>query len=145
MDETDIEIPCGRVTADTMKALDLWAMHGMVDIRLVLIILAGSLLGVQLGAIGTTYVKEHMIKTVMGVIMLIVAVSRALAIPEYLGELGLVSLSPSAISLMKNLSFIIMCLALVIGAAIILGAMYKARRETSAFDPHAVKPAAAES
>jgi hypothetical protein len=38
-----------------------------------------------------------------------------------------------------------MCLALVIGAAIILGAMYKARRETSAFDPNAVKPAAAES
>jgi uncharacterized membrane protein YfcA len=40
-------------------------MHGMVDIRLVLIILAGSLLGVQLGAIGTTYVREHMIKSVM--------------------------------------------------------------------------------
>ncbi len=38
-----------------------WAIHGMVDIRLTLIILAGSLPGVQLGAIGTTYVKEHMI------------------------------------------------------------------------------------
>jgi uncharacterized membrane protein YfcA len=120
-----------------------WAMHGMVDIRLVLIILGGSLLGVQLGAIGTTYVKEHMIKTVMGIIMLIVAVSRGLAIPEYLAQLGMVSLSPSAISLMKNLSFIIMCLALVIGAAIILGAMYKARRETAAFDAHAAKPAVA--
>ncbi|MFP5213815.1 MAG: sulfite exporter TauE/SafE family protein, partial [Acidobacteriota bacterium] len=53
-----------------------WAMHGMVDIRLTLLILAGSLLGVQLGAIGTTYVKEHMIKIVMAIIMLIVAVSR---------------------------------------------------------------------
>jgi hypothetical protein len=53
-----------------------WAMHGMVDIRLTLIILAGSLFGVQLGAIGTTYVKEHMIKIVMGTIMLVVAVSR---------------------------------------------------------------------
>ncbi len=60
-----------------------WAMHGMVDIRLTLIILAGSLLGVQLGAIGTTYVKENMIKVVMGTIMLIVAVSRALAMPQY--------------------------------------------------------------
>ena len=59
-----------------------WAMHGMVDIRLVLIILAGSLLGVQLGAIGTTYVKEYMIKIVMGIIMLIVAVSRALGNPK---------------------------------------------------------------
>lgn len=26
-----------------------WALHGMIDIRLVLIILGGSLLGVQLG------------------------------------------------------------------------------------------------
>ena len=65
-----------------------WAMHGMVDIRLVLIILAGSLLGVQLGAIGTTYVKEYMIKVVMATIMLIVAVSRGLAIPRYLNQLG---------------------------------------------------------
>ena len=64
----------------------------MVDIRLTLIILAGSLLGVQLGAIGTTYVKEHMIKIVMGTIMLIVAVSRALAVPEYLVDLELMAL-----------------------------------------------------
>ena len=55
-----------------------WAMHGMVDTGSTLIILAGSLVGVQLGAIGTTYVKENMIKIVMGTIMLIVAVSRAL-------------------------------------------------------------------
>ncbi len=60
----------------------------MVDIRLTLIILAGSLLGVQLGAIGTTYVKEHMIKVVMGSIMLVVAVSRGLAIPKYMTETG---------------------------------------------------------
>ena len=66
-----------------------WAMHGMVDIRLTLIILAGSLMGVQLGAIGTTFVREHMIKIVMGSIMLIVAVSRGLAIPKYLAKLGL--------------------------------------------------------
>ena len=33
-----------------------------------LIILGGSLLGVQLGAIGTTYVRPHMIKMVMATI-----------------------------------------------------------------------------
>jgi uncharacterized membrane protein YfcA len=70
-----------------------WAIHGMVDIRLTLIILAGSLLGVQLGAIGTTYVKEHMIKVVMGTIMIVVAVSRGLAVPKYLEQLGLISVS----------------------------------------------------
>ena len=76
-----------------------WAMHGMVDIRLTLIILGGSLLGVQLGAIGTTYVKEHMIKVVMGSIMLVVAVSRALAIPKYMTNLGLMSVSEPTINI----------------------------------------------
>ena len=105
-----------------------WAMHGMVDIRLTLIILAGSLIGVQLGAIGTTYVKEHMIKVVMGTIMIIVAVSRALAVPQYLNELGFTSLSPLTLNILSKASFIIMCLALAVGSFIILGAMWKAKR-----------------
>lgn len=110
-----------------------WAIHGMVDIRLTLIILAGSLLGVQLGAIGTTYVKEHMIKVVMGTIMIVVAVSRALAVPKYLEELGLLSISKSTISYLDLASFLIMCLALAVGAVIILGAMWKGKR---AAEPH---------
>ena len=109
-----------------------WAMHGMVDIRLTLIILAGSLIGVQLGAIGTTYVKEHMIKVVMGTIMIIVAVSRALAVPEYLNALGFASLSPLTLSILSKASFLIMCLALAVGSFIILGAMWKAKRAEAA-------------
>ena len=105
-----------------------WAIHGMVDIRLTLIILAGSLLGVQLGAIGTTYVKEHMIKVVMGSIMLIVAVSRALAIPKYLSQLSLLYLSPNSIYLLDVASFITMCFALTVGSVIILGSMFKGRK-----------------
>ena len=120
-----------------------WAMHGMVDIRLTLIILAGSLLGVQLGAIGTTYVKEHMIKSVMGTIMLIVAVSRALAVPEYLNQLHVVALNPSTITWLKNTSFISMCIALLVGAFIILGAMFKARRESMRLARMQAAPAAA--
>lgn len=105
-----------------------WGLHGMIDIRLTLIILAGSLLGVQLGAIGTTYVKEHMIKIVMATIMLMVAVSRALAIPTYLNELGLLSMKPAVISILGKVSFVMMCLALATGALIILGSMWKARK-----------------
>jgi uncharacterized protein len=105
-----------------------WAMHGMVDIRLVLIILAGSLLGVQLGAIGTTIVKEHMIKIVMGSIMLVVAVSRGLAIPTYLNKLGLMTISSSMDVFLNRVSFITMCIALMLGALIILGSMWKATR-----------------
>jgi uncharacterized membrane protein YfcA len=109
-----------------------WAMHGMVDIRLTLIILAGSLLGVQLGAIGTTYVKEHMIKIVMGSIMLIVAVSRGLAIPTYLKDLDLLTVSDSTTKILMTASFLSMCFALGMGAIIILGSMWKAKRAETA-------------
>jgi uncharacterized membrane protein YfcA len=109
-----------------------WAMMGMVDIRLTLIILAGSLLGVQLGAIGTTYVKEVMIKVVMGSIMLIVAVSRGLAVPKYLNDLGLISLEKSWIDILMKASFISMCFALLGGSFIILGAMIRAKRAETA-------------
>ena len=105
-----------------------WAMHGMVDIRLTLIILAGSLLGVQLGAIGTTYVKEHMIKMVMSTIMLIVAVSRLLAIPRSLHRLEVITVDEFILNILDKASFLIMCFALGIGAFIILASMFKARR-----------------
>ncbi len=109
-----------------------WAMSGMIDIRLTLIILAGSLLGVQLGAIGTTYVKEHMIKFVMAFIMLVVAISRGFAVPKYLVQLKLIEMSEGTIKLLSNISFGIMCLALVSGAAIILGSMWKGKRAEAA-------------
>ncbi|MBM4274552.1 MAG: sulfite exporter TauE/SafE family protein [Deltaproteobacteria bacterium] len=112
-----------------------WAINGMVDIRLTLIILAGSLLGVQLGAIGTTYVKEHMIKIVMGSIMLIVAVSRGLAVPVYLNDLEVISLSGTLVAWLKGMSFIIMCIALGVGAIIILGSMWKAKRSEETLEP----------
>ncbi|MCX5881366.1 MAG: sulfite exporter TauE/SafE family protein, partial [Deltaproteobacteria bacterium] len=105
-----------------------WAMHGMVDIRLVLIILGGSLFGVQLGAIGTTYVKESMIKIVMSVLMLMVAVSRLFALPKYLVELKVLSYEPSTVLLLDRVSFVTMCLALLTGAAIILVSMWKGRK-----------------
>ncbi len=109
-----------------------WALQGMVDIRLVLIILGGSLLGVQLGAIGTTYVREHMIKVVMAAIMLIVAVSRALAVPKYLVKLDLMTLSEGTVAALDTISFAFMCLALLVGSVIILGSMWRAKRAEAA-------------
>ena len=109
-----------------------WAMHGMIDIRLTLIILAGSLLGVQLGAIGTTFVKEHMIKIVMGSIMLIVALSRGFAMPKYLGKLGLMDVSEATLAMLDKVSFAFMVFSLVVGAVIILGSMIRAKRPAAA-------------
>jgi len=106
-----------------------WALNGLVDIRLTLLILAASLFGVQLGAIGTTYVKDYMVKVVMGTVMLIVAVSRGLAVPTYLTDLGILSLKEGTTKLLTNLSFITMCIALLIGGVIILSAMWKGMRK----------------
>lgn len=106
-----------------------YAMHGLVDIRLAMIILAGSLFGIQLGAIGTTYVKPYMIKVVMGAIMMVVALSRALVIPVYLSQLGQLSLGAKAAALLKDASFVFMVGALLVGALIILGAIIRGHRE----------------
>ncbi|MBI4685692.1 MAG: sulfite exporter TauE/SafE family protein [Nitrospirae bacterium] len=106
-----------------------YAMHGLVDIRLAMIILAGSLFGIQLGAIGTTYVKPFMIKVVMGIIMVIVLFSRGLMVPVYLSQLGLIqTLSEGTVRILKTTSFAIMALALLIGAFIVLKAMWQGRR-----------------
>ncbi len=107
-----------------------YAMHGLVDIRLSMIILAGSLFGIQLGAIGTTYVKPFMIKVVMGVIMVIVLFSRGLMVPVYLSQLGLIQkLGDNTVTLLKTVSFAIMVLALLLGAFIVLRAIWHGRRE----------------
>jgi len=101
-----------------------YAWHGFVDIRLAMLILLGSLFGVQLGAIGTTYVKGYMIKLVMGVIMLIILVSRAVAMPVYLSQLGWIpTLSPQMVTIFKNISFAINLLGLFTGAFIIFKAL----------------------
>lgn len=114
-----------------------WAMGGFVDIRMVLLILAGSLIGVQLGAVGTTYVKEHMIKFVMSTIMLVVSISRGFAIPTYLHELGKMELAKSTTILLKNISFITMCGALAIAGVIVLGSMIKGKKALEAEEARA--------
>jgi uncharacterized membrane protein YfcA len=107
-----------------------YALGGMVDIRLSMLILGGSLFGIQLGAMGTTYVKPFMIKMVMGVIMVIVLVSRGLMVPVYMAKLGLISpLGQSTVGFLKTSSFAIMIVALMIGAFIVLKAIWVGRRE----------------
>ena len=106
-----------------------YALHGLVDIRLALILLAGSLFGIQLGVIGTVYVKPFMIKVVMAAIMLIVAVSRGLVVPVYLTELGQLDLAPRTMAWLQMASFAFLVLALCVGAIIIIASMLRGHRE----------------
>lgn len=103
-----------------------WAISGLVDIRMTLLILAGSLIGVQLGALGTTYVKDYMIKIVMAATMLIVAVSRGSKIPGYLADLGLRGeLAADTATLLNQISFWALIAALGTAGGIITVAMIK--------------------
>ena len=103
-----------------------WGLSGLIDIRMTLLILAGSLIGVQLGALGTTYVKDHTIKLVMAAVMLIVAVSRGAKVPGYLADLGLrAQLDPQMSSILEAVSFWALIAALAFAGVIITAAMIK--------------------
>ncbi len=106
----------------------LYAWEGFVDIRLSMLILAGSLLGVQVGVIATTYVNESFVKKVMASIMLIVLVSRLLVIPDYLSNLKVINPLPNNwSSILHQLSDMTLALALLVGAiSIILASIFGA-------------------
>jgi hypothetical protein len=66
----------------------------------------------------------------MGVIMVIVLLSRGLMVPVYMSQLGLIgTMSDMSVKVLKNASFAIMIAALAIGAFIVLKAMIQGRRE----------------
>ncbi|MBK5965528.1 permease [Thiocystis minor] len=107
-----------------------YALEGYVDIRLSMIILAGSLFGIQIGAIGTTYVKDHVVKFVMAAIMLLVLVSRFFYIPGYLSELGSIpALAPATIGWLDGIGQAALVFALLFGGVMILQALYQGIRE----------------
>jgi len=98
-----------------------------------LLILAGSLIGVQLGALGTTYVKDYMIKLVMASTMLIVAVSRGAKIPGYLADLNLApALEPQLAHTLSQVSYWALVTALASAALIITVAMVKGMTQAKA-------------
>lgn len=98
-----------------------YAWEGYVDIRMAMIILAGSLFGLQIGAIGTTYVKEATVKLVMGMIMIIVLFSRLLKLPVYLSDLSMIAPINDVLRTVLNISsFVLLGFALLAGAFAIL-------------------------
>jgi len=110
-----------------------WGLSGLIDIRLTLLILAGSLIGVQLGALGTTYVKDYMIKLVMASTMLIVAVSRGAKIPGYLADLNLrPPIEPQLAHTLSQVSYWALVTALGSAGLIIAVAMFKGMSQAKA-------------
>ena len=104
----------------------LYGLEGAVDVRLSMLILLGSLFGIQLGAIGTTYVKDYQIKLVMAVIMLTVLFSRVFYVPAYLSKLGMIApIEEAHIATLKTLGDSVLAVALILGAITVLTALTK--------------------
>ncbi len=65
-----------------------YAYQGFVDIRMTVLLFLGSLLGIYLGVYGVKVVNEMYIRIVTGVIIVLCVISRAIAIPMYMRQLG---------------------------------------------------------
>ncbi len=71
-----------------------YAWSGFVDLRLVLLLYIGSLIGIHVGVYGTKVIREKVIRLVTGVIILLCVISRGIAMPVYLRQLGVLDLNP---------------------------------------------------
>lgn len=103
-----------------------YAFEGMVDIRLTLLLYGGSLLGIYIGAYGTKVVKEIVIRMVTAVIILICVLSRTIAIPIYLQQLGIIDYNPVYNEYLNSASKGLLYLAGLSGGLMILYFVFKA-------------------
>jgi uncharacterized membrane protein YfcA len=106
-----------------------YAWLGLVDVRLTLLLYGGSLVGVFVGAYGTKVVREIMIRMVTGVVILVCVISRLVAIPMYLRQLGALEMAPSYDAYLNATSKGLLFLAGFSGLAMILYLVVKAHRQ----------------
>jgi uncharacterized membrane protein YfcA len=78
-----------------------YGMQGYVDLRLTMLLYAGSLVGIYFGAIGTHIVKELYIRMVTAILILLCVISRVLAIPEYMIQMDLLSMEEGSAAMFE--------------------------------------------
>lgn len=109
-----------------------YAYQGFVDIRLTMLLYLGSLVGIYLGVYGVKVVNEKYIRMVTSIIILLCVVSRAIAIPMYLRQLGMVSFDPSYDAYFSGFSKFFLFASGISGCLVILfnvGRSYIQRRK----------------
>jgi uncharacterized membrane protein YfcA len=106
-----------------------YAFQGLVDLRLTMLLYLGSLVGIYVGAYGVKVVKEVMIRLVTAVIILLCVLSRAIAVPIYLRQLGWTNMNPAWDSYFNQASKILLFVAGMSGAGMILYFVIKAYRQ----------------
>jgi len=97
-----------------------YVFAGFVDLRLTMLLYAGSLFGVYVGAYGTKVVKEVVIRLVTSLVILICVLSRAVAVPIYLRQLGLIQIDPAWDVQLNLVSKFLLMAAGVAGVGVIL-------------------------
>ncbi len=107
----------------------MYAYEGYVDIRLTMLLYLGSLVGIYVGAYGTKVVKEVMIRMVTGTVILICVLSRAVAVPMYLRQLGWINTDPAWDKYFNGASKALLFFAGISGCVIILTNVIKAYRQ----------------
>lgn len=111
-----------------------YALEGYVDIRITMLLFAGSLPGLFLGTIGTRIVRESYIRLVTALLVLLCVLSRAAAIPEYLQELALIHWTDSAIAACSRASTILLFGSGATATALVLDFVFRAQfRERRVF------------
>ncbi len=97
-----------------------YAFQGMVDIRLTMLLYLGSLVGIYIGVYGTKVVKERLIRMVTAVVILLCVVSRAIAAPAYMRQLGWIAFDPAWDAYFNLASKVMLFVAGISGCGLIL-------------------------
>jgi uncharacterized membrane protein YfcA len=98
-----------------------YAFAGFVDIRLVVLLYLGSLVGIFIGVYGTKTVNETLIRLVTGLIIILCVISRAIAVPIYLTQLKLIDyVDISYLPVLNNVSKSFLYVSGISGASVIL-------------------------
>jgi len=106
-----------------------YAFQGFVDIRLTVLLYLGSLVGIYLGVYGVKVVNERYIRMVTSVIILLCVISRAIAIPMYLRQLGLIDMDPALDVYFNNISKFFLFASGITGTVLILINVVRAYRQ----------------
>jgi uncharacterized membrane protein YfcA len=106
-----------------------YALEGMVDLRLTMLLYIGSLMGIHIGVYGTKVVREVVIRLTTAVIILLCVISRAVATPVYLRQLGTLSYDPRLDGVFNVASKALLYASGTIGTLIILTYVFRAHIE----------------
>ncbi|GBE55006.1 sulfite exporter TauE/SafE [archaeon BMS3Bbin15] len=108
-----------------------YALTGFVDLRLVVLLYLGSLIGVQVGAIATELIEQRVAKLVLVTVIATADLGRIVMIPDYLMKMGLFIMGESTGRLLSNLSIILLFGGAIIGIIIIFKKMVDGLNQSS--------------